>query len=266
MTPASQETPLPPEVVSRGRPQQIHTARVASASWLLLLAGLFFLVMAGVCVFVYLRVPFKKDDQVPPETMLYIAAGVALAGLLCCWGAWWKGDFGKGAEEAYLVYPDALVLLQKASCTVVPWKEITAVLSPKNLGDYHITTRDGRTFPIKHAVKDYSNLIATVMTRAAEEIMPALRSALEAGKAVTFGPFEVSRESVGYKGKTLAWDRVAVVRLEVGAMARRLRIRASGSLLPWCYCNLDTVPNGVFFPDLLRLVCPPRLLVQVRRR
>jgi hypothetical protein len=142
--------------------------------------------------------------------------------------------------------------------------EITELLSPRNLGDYRITTRDGRTVPIKHGVKDYSSLIASVVTRVTREIIPPLHSALEAGQTVTFGPFEVTREPIGYKGKILAWDDVSVVQVVFGNMGRRLRLRASGSLLPWCYCNLESFPNGILFPDLIRAVCPSRLLVPAR--
>jgi hypothetical protein len=257
---AQLEAPLPPELAAFGRPQQAHQARVSSMSLVMLCSGAFFLVAAGLMVFLYFKIPFKKDDPVPPETMLYIAAGVAVFGVLLCLGAWWKGDFGKGSGEGYLIYPQALALLQSDSVTVVRWDEVTALLSPKNLGDYHLSTRDGRTVPIKHAVKDYSNLIASVFSRVTKEIIPPLRSALEQGEVVAFGPFEVSLEGIGYKGKVLAWDKVAVLRVEIGRLGRRLRIRASGSLLPWCYCDLDSFPNGVLFPELLRTVCPPHLL------
>jgi hypothetical protein len=260
-----EETPLSRELASLGRPEQVHPAKVTSMSLVLLCSGVFFLVSAGMFVVLYMKVPFKKDDPVPPETMLYIAAGIGFLGLLQCLAAWWKGDFGKGAQEAYLLYPDELVLLQNESLVHIRWDEITEVLSPKSLGDYHVVTRDGRTFPIKHAVRDYSNLIAGVLTRVKNTIIPPLYSALEAGQTVTFGPFEVSRERIGYKGKFLSWDDVAVLRIEVGALGRRLRLRASGALLPWCYCNLESFPNAVMFPELIRAVCPQRLLVPVRR-
>src|SRR5262249_18790040 len=124
-----QEPLVPDELASLGQPQQIHAARVISTSLVLLCSGVFFLLAAGLCVIIYLKVPFKKDDPVPPETMLYIAAGVACAGLMCLTGAWWKGDFGKGPGEAYLLYPDALLLLQSDSYTIVRWNEIAALLS-----------------------------------------------------------------------------------------------------------------------------------------
>lgn len=259
-----QETPLPEELARLGRPQQVHPAAVTSVSLVLLCTGVFLLLFASLCVVLYLKVPFNKNDQVPPEMMLYIAAGVACAGLTCCWGAWWKNDFGKGPGEGYLIYPEALVWLQNGSCVIVRWNEITELLSPRNLGDYRIATRDGRTVPIKHGVKDYSSLIASVVTRVTREIIPPLHSALEAGQTVTFGPFEVTRERIGYKGKILAWDDVSVLQVVFGNMGRRLRLRASGSLLPWCYCNLESFPNGILFPDLIRAVCPSRLLVPVR--
>ncbi|MBI3862188.1 MAG: hypothetical protein HY290_09865 [Planctomycetia bacterium] len=261
---AEQENPLPQELAELGCPEQVHPARDTSTSLILLCSGIFFLLSSALCVFIYMKVPFKKDDSVPPEMMLYIAAGIACVGLLCCLGAWLKGDFGKRPEEGYVIYPEALVWLQKDSCAVVRWNEIKALLSPRNLGDYHVETQDGRTIPIKHGVKDYSNLIGTVYSRVSSEIIAPLQSDLAAGKVVTFGPFEVGPGGIAYKGKVLAWDDVAVLRIEIGSLGRRLRLRASGSLLPWCYCNLESFPNGVLFPDLLRVVCPSRLLVPLR--
>jgi hypothetical protein len=260
-----QEISLEDELASLGRPQQVHPVAVTSTSLVLLCAGIFFLFAAGLCVVIYLKVPFKKDDPVPPETMLYIAGGIAGAGLVSLLGAAWKGDFGKRPGDGYLLYPEGFVLLEGETRTIVRWNEITALHSPVNAGDYHIETRDGRRVPIRHGVKDYSGLIGSVVARVTSEIIPPLQSALQAGETVTFGPFEVRREGIGYKGKILAWDNVAVLRVEIGALGRRLRLRACGSLLPWCFCNLESFPNGVLFPDLLRAVCPSRLLVPVRR-
>jgi hypothetical protein len=259
-----QEIPLPREIADRGRPQQVHPVRATSTSMLLFGFGLFLLLAAGMCVFIYLKVPFKKNDTVPKETMLYIAAGLGVLGLGITAGSWGAMKRAGKSSDAYLVYPDALVLLEQDTCTVVRWNDVAALISPQNLGDYKITTRDGRTVPIKHAVKNYGNLIQAVMTRAASQILPPLYSALEEGETVTCGPFAVSQEAISYKGKTLPWDNVAALEIQVGQAGRRLRIRASGSLLPWCYANLESFPNGVFFHEVLRVVCPPRLLVPAR--
>ncbi len=131
------------------------------------------------------------------------------------------------------------------------------LLSPQGQGDYRLTTKDGLTIPIKHAVKDYGNLIANVFARATSVIVPPMRDALEEGETVVVGPFEVHQESIAYNGKVLAWKDVAVLRVELGRLGRRLRIRSSGSPLPWCYCNLDSFPNGTLFPEFLRFACPP---------
>src|SRR5437667_308805 len=62
MMTTDQETPFPQELASMGRPQQIHKVVVYPMSLLLLCAGVFFLLAAGLMVFIYLKVPFKKDD------------------------------------------------------------------------------------------------------------------------------------------------------------------------------------------------------------
>src|SRR5882724_2974904 len=110
-----QELPLPPEVAALGPPLQIHYASWSLSKPLMtLLAGLFFLVSAGGFVVMYWKVPMKEDDPVPPETMLYIAGGVGVVGLLMSLAGWWTGGLVKrGRAVAYLIYPHALVLFQE---------------------------------------------------------------------------------------------------------------------------------------------------------
>src|SRR5262245_62169111 len=218
------EIPLRAELAGLGRPRQVHPVTVTSTSLVLYCAGVFFLLAAGLCVFIYCKVPFKKDDPTPPETMLYIAGGVAGVGLLCLWGAWWKGDLGKRPGDGYLLYPEALVLLENEACQIVRWNEITALLSPAgSSGVYGIATLDAGPLPIRWEVKHYSGLICGVVARVTNAIIPPLQIALQAGETVTFGPFEVRRDSIGYKGKILAWENVAVLRVEIGSLGRRLR-------------------------------------------
>jgi len=265
---AQQEIPLPREIASLGRPQRTHLIATSSMSLALILAGAFFLVMAGVFVLIYFKATFKKDDPVPKETMLYIAGGVGLLGFGLGVGGWCKGGFGKDAKGggAYLFYPEALAVLQDDSITLVRWDEVTELLSPQGWGDYRIATQDGRTVTIQRNVQDYSGLIAAVVSRAAQEIAEPARRALEAGETVTFGPFEINQEVIAYKGKTLPWEHVAALEIQIGQAGRRLRIRATGSIFPWCYADLDSFPNGALFPNVLRTVCPRRLLVDPSKR
>src|SRR5581483_12048058 len=102
---------------------------------------------------------------------------------------------------------------------------------------------DGRTVTIQRNVQDYSGLIAAVVTRAAQQIADPARRALAAGETVTFGPFEINRETINYKGKILPWEHVAALEIQIGQAGRRLRIRATGSILPRCYADLDSFPN-----------------------
>jgi hypothetical protein len=109
-------------------------------------------------------------------------------------------------------------------------------------------------------VEDYLCLIDAVVTRVTEQVVSAAKRALNAGQTVAFGPFAVSQEAIQYKGKTLPWNRIAALEIQLIQGSRRLRIRKSGSLLPWCWADLDSFPNGVLFHNVLRLVCPPQFL------
>jgi hypothetical protein len=114
--------------------------------------------------------------------------------------------------------------------------------------------------PIRRTVRDYDGLISRVYQRVTDHVVTPAKRALDCGQSVTFGPFELSREAVRYKGKTLPWDRVAALEVQLGRAGRRLRIRAAGSLLPWCYADLNSFPNGVLLPDVLSHVCPAQFL------
>lgn len=259
-----QELTLPPEVTALGRPLQVHRgSAVTTNALLVLILGAVLLAGGVAATIIYFKVPFKKNDKVPKETMLYIAGGLGGLGAAICVGAWSAGAFKAGGHKpSYLIYHQALVLLQDDAATVIHWSDITALISPKHLGPYHVATADGRKLPISRDVDNYSGLIEAVATRVTEQVVGPAKRALDEGETVNFGPFGVSSEALYYKGKTLPWDKVAVVELQIGRAGRRLRVRASGSLLPWCYADIDSFPNGTLFPEVLRHVCPPRLLAR----
>src|SRR5262245_67452 len=54
------ENSIPDEVTRLGRPLQVHPLRTTSTSLVLAGAGAFFPLAAGLCVIIYLKVPFKK--------------------------------------------------------------------------------------------------------------------------------------------------------------------------------------------------------------
>lgn len=254
------ERPVPPQIAALGHPLQAHRQLRSRAALVVILTGVFFLLAAGLCVVTYMKVPIE-NDVVPQETMLNIAGGVALLGSALFFGGWRKGGLRtRRPRWTYFVYPQALVQLDDEVASVIRWDDITELHSPKNLGDYRITTKDGRTFPIRHGVQDHTGLIASVVQNVQEQVLSPAKQAVDAGQKVTFGPFEVSREAISYKGKTLSWDQVAALEVQIGRAGRRLRIRRSGALLPWCYANLASFPNGVLLPELLNYVCPDRLL------
>lgn len=256
------ELALPPEVSTLGQPLQVHREAPAYVSaFLLFFAGFLFLGLAGLCAFFYCKLLVKKQDVVGAEPILYIAGGLGLLGSGTCLGGWSKSGLGqRRARWAYLIYPQALVLVEKKSTSIIRWDEVTALLSPRSLGDFQIATRDGRKFPIRHAVRDYQGLISYIHQRVTDQVVTPAKRALDRGQTVTFGPFELSREAICYKGKTLPWDQIAALYIQVGRGGRRLRIRAAGSLFPWCYADIDSFPNGILLPDLLGHVCPARFL------
>ncbi|HLJ97402.1 MAG TPA: DUF6585 family protein [Gemmataceae bacterium] len=253
---------LPPEVGTLGQPLQVHREAPAYIKAILLFfAGFLFLGVASLCAFVYCNVPANQKDVLPARTILSIAGGLGLLGSGTCLGGWSKSGLGRRAPRwAYVIYRQALVVVEKQSTSIIRWNEITALVSPRPLGDFHITTRDGRTFPIRRMVRDYQGLISFIYQRAIDQIIAPAKRALDSGQSVTFGPLELSRQAIRYKGKTLPWDQIAALYIQVGRGGRRLRIRAAGSLFPWCSVDIESFSNGVLLPDLLRHVCPARFV------
>ena len=256
------ELALPAEVTKLGQPLLVHREAPAYVSaFLLFFAGFLFLGPAGLCAFLYCNAPVNKRDLGPAHTILCIAGGLGLLGVGTCLGGWSKSGLGRRrARWAYLIYPQALVMVEKGTTSIIRWNEVTALLSPRSLGDFEIVTRDGRTVRIRRTVRDYQGLISCIHQRVTDQIVTPAKRALDSGQTVTFGPFELSREAICYKGKTLPWDQIAALNIQVGRGGRRLRIRAAGSLLPWCYADIDSFPNGVLLPQLLSHICPARFL------
>src|SRR5439155_1357848 len=57
-----QDIPIPREVEALGRPLRVHREEgCVSGALLVFLLGVFLLLAAGTCTFIYLKVPMKKD-------------------------------------------------------------------------------------------------------------------------------------------------------------------------------------------------------------
>lgn len=159
---------------------------------------------------------------------------------------------------SYLVFPDALVEVKGDEFAVIPWDQIKELNAPRT-----VVTNDGQQFPLSGMVQDLGRLYDAVQSRLHDRLMPAIRSELNAGQAVPFGRFTLSRTTLGYDSKEVSWDRVSSMQIIVRGGNRSLNIW-DGHILPWCSANLSAVPNDWLFLDALRSVCPPHLLVPVK--
>jgi hypothetical protein len=252
----------PPEAIQLGGLQRRYPRKQGVPVTLWLLAGgVVFLICGGILAYTYFYVPVKNG---PREPLAWISAGAFVLGAVQLIAAHFcrqKTSSAVAEGDGFLLCRDGLVWQQGEDRQALRWDEVAQLMHPQSFGDdYKLVADDGRQMPIRRYIHGYLELLGTVITRVNQVLLPRAVAALEEGDAVSFGPFAVSRDALAYKGKVLPWEQIAALEIQVGQAGRRLRIRKQGGLLPWCYAPLDKVPNNSVLLELVRRLCPPRLL------
>jgi hypothetical protein len=172
-----------------------------------------------------------------------LAAGVLAAVL----------PFLKVEMRTYAVYRDALVIVEEDDYLVVPWEALAELNAPRTL-----VTADGERFPLGLHVENLGRLYDKVQRR-----LPQALAAVQAGGSVSFGPFTVSSRDIGYRGNTLPWGKVDRMQISGNSRlgTRLLVLWKAGSFTPWCRGDLNGIANDWLLLEVIRCVCPPRLLV-----
>ncbi len=153
---------------------------------------------------------------------------------------------------AYVVYPGALVIAQGDDYAVVPWSLAESF-------DGATLKAGGEDFPISSWVNDAERLRRTVRERLAVHLAPRHVDEVREGGRATFGPMAVDGNGILYRGKRADW--ASVVGLDV--RGNRLLIQVRGLMMPW-EVHLDAVPNAHVFLEVVRELCPRRLLEPAR--
>jgi hypothetical protein len=187
----------------------------------------------------------------------FVFAGIA-AGL--CFAVW---PFFPVKLLTYAVCRDALVLIEDDDFTVIPWDAITQLNAPRSL-----VTADGQSFALSSNVEGLGTLHETVLSRVAERLLPPVLATLREGGPVAFGPFRVSRTGIGHEGRMLSWNEVGKMNIpaDPGRALNYLFVWKRGCVWPSCHGDLGGIPNGWLFLEVVRRVCPKRLLVADSRR
>jgi hypothetical protein len=157
----------------------------------------------------------------------------------------------------YIVFKQAVVLVQGDDFTVIPWSALQEV----NANDTIVTT-DGQQFELARNVANFKRLHEKLQRRVRERALPPLLDKLNTGDWVTFGPVAFCRREIRHEDKKLPWNALSglVILTQAGTGKRRLLIRAQGISGFWAEVQLHSVPNDWLMIELLQQVAPPHLL------
>jgi hypothetical protein len=245
----------PPEVRALGEPERVHPPEwfatlVRQYAPLSVLPG----VLMCLGLFGLLAAPDMPDNPFL-SGLVFAGIGVGLCFVVL--------PFFPVKLQTCAVCRDALVLIEDDDFTVIPWDTITQLNAPRSL-----VTADGQSFALSSNVEGLGTLHETVLSRVAERLLPPMLATLRAGGSVAFGPFRVSGTGIGCEGRMLPWGEVGKMNIPAnpGRALSYLFVWKRGCVWPSCHGDLRGLPNGWLFLEVVRRVCPKRLLVADRGR
>jgi hypothetical protein len=156
---------------------------------------------------------------------------------------------------SYLVFPDALVIVKGDEFTVLPWDAIAELNQPRML-----VTFDRHQYELFSLATDLNPLILKIRERLTPYLQPRALSTLELGGSVTFGIFTVATAGITYRGLFLPWEQVSRMVIKIGQNLRQLALWGYDSYSPWCELDLFKTPNDWLLLEVVKQVCPRRLL------
>lgn len=257
---------LPPNVLALGKPLSVHplgslgkTITPAQTRLGLYTLATFLFLLAVGCAGMFLA--GKPLGNANPDVWLAITLPSLVVGALFGWFGWLAGrpesaDDDRATVRGLVIYPDAIVRATTDGFDVIRWDEMSELHSPSVKSGWTVVAADGRRITLPGWVADHTEAIIQICKSAETVLLPRYLAELEAGKKVMFGEFGVSRRFVYFKGDKLGWDEVTDLKAVNGSL-----VISRGKLLPWCYHNPLSAPNGLVAGELVNRVAPKRLLV-----
>ena len=254
----------PPELAALGPPLQVYEPGViASMSGITRLA---MFVLGLLLLFAPAAITGAVGDhQIQPSARTVLIIAGVVAGFICMTIA-----IAPGSPHTYRIYHDILVVSDRKTLRIVPWDQIQAhVPAIPFFKDLTVVTYDGQKVPIKNSVRGYHQLRDTVFIKVRDHLLPWMVNKANSGRMVEFGPLGVSSYALSYKGRTVPWHEVTKLVILYGSGYRHLSIYRTGIftfIWPWCFLNLNMLPNDLMLLELLKLIAPSRLLVHKQAR
>jgi hypothetical protein len=227
----------PKEVDGLGKPKASALYRAANKplNWLLAATGLLiggFLTFAGI---VLPLIPTREGINRGTGGEFVVAFG--LAGLL--FGGW-RGFLAVWSKDrTFWACPRGLVWQKRGVVSFCRWEELDrfivnhALLGRRGVGGQFVPLRElhqytleaqGERFKFDNTrgrwEQHFGDLCEELVTRA---MLPRRAEAFERGEALSFDPFTLRREGLGYRDERSPWQDVTDVRLEKGVLTVLLR-------------------------------------------
>jgi hypothetical protein len=115
---------------------------------------------------------------------------------------------------------------------------------------YKLRKRDGTQFTFNsnwERLANFEQFGNEMQNETAKRLLPRAIRDYNAGQAVDFGKFTVSREGLTYRGKVLPWSAFGGLQFGAGLMT----VTKQGQWLTWAGVTTAKVPNLMVFQNLV---------------
>jgi hypothetical protein len=155
-----------------------------------------------------------------------------------------------------------LVYRVRRAETVMLWDDVSSVtVTRRNIRRWArdrcvLVARDGGRLVLSDPLQNIAALCSRVEEETVRRLLPRAMADLQAGHALAFGPFEVTKDGLAHASRGLAWNDVADALAMKGVLvvSDRHGIRVlpkRDGIIAWAKAPCDQVPNAAV---LLRLV------------
>jgi len=169
-------------------------------------------------------------------------------------GALWFISILRKRGLRVLVFPEGLAYTRRSRTEIIRWDEVAAVWQGITRVQYTFTVRsckvqldDGRKYTFNNALRNVTELIATIQQEVTPRILARASDAYDAGETIPFGKLGVSKAGISRGKQTLPWDQVKRVTVDKGVIT----VRKQGSLLKWASVPVAEMPNFFVFASLV---------------
>lgn len=151
--------------------------------------------------------------------------------------------FVKGAAREVVLWDDIEAL---RGCVPATWSETNTTIFLG--GPMTIEMKDGRKVYPTFDTEDADALQHIIHDEVLKRLLPPALEAIEQGETLKFGPFEIDREGLTYKGQSLSWDALE----KFSFTPDNLVVHQLVAKKPWADVRVDRVPNSNLLLELAR--------------